>query len=148
MKMIVCAVTTPSVPNGPGFPMTMIPTLILKHNAAHSRHDKQLVSHDIKSNNYYNYKFTFFLSKFAVRILFLSLRSLQLVLETSGRSSFVCTKISNNIALLDPLTLRHCFLDAERAPFTTSLLSSKKLVEYVVLDVDPPISSEVNVGGS
>ncbi|KAJ0754060.1 putative ribosomal export protein Nmd3 [Helianthus annuus] len=114
-----------------------------------SRHDKQLVSHDIKSNNY-NYKFTF-----SVEICPICREDLVCLPPKLAASLgnlgplVVCTKISNNIALLDPLTLRHCFLDAEqywRAPFT-SLLSSKKLVEYVVLDVDP-IPSEVDVGGS
>ncbi|KAJ0457731.1 putative ribosomal export protein Nmd3 [Helianthus annuus] len=114
-----------------------------------SRNDKQLVSQDTKSNNY-NYKYTF-----SVEICPICREDL-VCLPPKLASSLgnlgplvICTKISNSIALLDPLTLRHCFLDAEqywRASFT-SLLSSKQLVEYIVLDVDP-ISSEVNVGGS
>ncbi|KAJ0579051.1 putative ribosomal export protein Nmd3 [Helianthus annuus] len=114
-----------------------------------SRNDKQLVSQDTKSNNY-NYKYTF--SVEICPICREDLVCLPPKLATSlGNLGplVICTKISNSIALLDPLTLRHCFLDAEqywRASFT-SLLSSKQLVEYVVLDVDP-ISSEVNVGGS
>jgi nonsense-mediated mRNA decay protein 3 len=61
----------------------------------------------------------------------------------------ICTKVTSSIALLDPFTLRHCFLDADqywRASFK-SLLTSKQLVEYIVLDVEI-VSSEVNVGGS
>ncbi|KAK2997982.1 hypothetical protein RJ639_025161 [Escallonia herrerae] len=61
----------------------------------------------------------------------------------------LCTKVSNNIALMDPFTLRHCFLDADqywRSSFK-SLLSCKQLVEYIVLDVEA-VSSEVIVGGS
>ena len=61
----------------------------------------------------------------------------------------ICTKVTNSIALLDPLTLRISYLDADqywRLPFK-SLLTSRQLVEYIVLDVEI-ISSEVNVGGS
>ncbi|KAL3527424.1 hypothetical protein ACH5RR_012080 [Cinchona calisaya] len=50
---------------------------------------------------------------------------------------------------MDPFTLRHCFLDADqywRASFK-SLLSSRQLVEHIVLDVEP-VSSETVVGGS
>ncbi|KAJ0019945.1 hypothetical protein Pint_30980 [Pistacia integerrima] len=61
----------------------------------------------------------------------------------------VCTKVTNSIALLDPFTLTHCFLDSDqywRSSFK-SLLTSRQLVEYIVLDVEPA-SSEINVGGS
>ncbi|KAL6959641.1 hypothetical protein U1Q18_039795 [Sarracenia purpurea var. burkii] len=114
-----------------------------------SRHDKQLVSHDPKSNNY-NYKYTF-----SVEICPICREDL-ICLPPKVAASLgnlgplvICTKISNNIALLDPFTLRNCFLDADqywRASFK-SLLSSRQLVEYIVLDVEL-VSSEINVGGS
>ena len=61
----------------------------------------------------------------------------------------ICTKVTNSIALLDPITLGHCFLDADqywRSSFK-SLLNSRQLVEFIVLDVEL-VSSEVNIGGS
>ncbi|GAB4858875.1 hypothetical protein Ancab_010352 [Ancistrocladus abbreviatus] len=53
------------------------------------------------------------------------------------------------VAPLDPSTLRYCFLDADRYWRTLfkCLLSSRQLVEYIVLDIDV-ISLEVNVPGS
>ncbi|KAI8032916.1 60S ribosomal export protein NMD3 [Camellia lanceoleosa] len=114
-----------------------------------SRHDKQLVSHDSKSNNY-NYKYTFSVEICPIcREDLICLPSKVAVSLGNLGPLVICTKISNNIALLDPFTLRHCFLDADqywRSSFK-SLLSSRQLVEYIVLDVET-ISSEVNVGGS
>lgn len=114
-----------------------------------SRNDKQLVSHDPKSNNY-NYKYTF-----SVEISPVCREDL-ICLPPKVSNSLgnlgplvICTKVSNHIALLDPLTLRNCFLDAEqywRASFK-SLLTSRQLVEYIVLDIEA-VSSEVNIGGS
>ncbi|CAL5323645.1 unnamed protein product [Camellia sinensis] len=114
-----------------------------------SRHDKQLVSHDSKSNNY-NYKYTFSVEICPIcREDLICLPSKVAVSLGNLGPLVICTKISNNVALLDPFTLRHCFLDADqywRSSFK-SLLSSRQLVEYIVLDVET-ISSEVNVGGS
>lgn len=114
-----------------------------------SRNDKQLVSHDTKSS-IYNYKYTF-----SVEICPVCREDL-ICLPPKVKDGLgnlgplvICTKVSNNIALLDPFTLRNCFLDAEqywRASFK-SLLSSRQLVEYIVLDVES-VSSEVNIGGS
>lgn len=114
-----------------------------------SRNDKQLVSHDIKSNNY-NYKFTF-----SVEISPICREDL-ICLPPKVAASLgnlgplvICSKVSNSIALLDPRTLRQCFLDAEqywRSSFK-SLMSSRQLVEYIVLDLEP-VSSEVYIGGS
>lgn len=114
-----------------------------------SRHDKQLVSHDPKSNNY-NYKYTF-----SVEISPICREDL-ICLPPKVAASLgnlgplvICTKVTNSIALLDPFTLRHCFLDADqywRASFK-SLLTSRQLVEYIVLDVET-VSSEVIVGGT
>ncbi|KAK9099824.1 hypothetical protein Scep_023254 [Stephania cephalantha] len=114
-----------------------------------SRHDKQLVSHDTKSNNY-NYKYTF-----SVEICPICREDL-ICLPPKVANSLgnlgplvLCTKVTNSIVLLDPFTLRYTFLDAEqywRAPLK-ALLTSRQLVEYIVLDVEP-VSSEVNVGSS
>ncbi|XP_059623260.1 uncharacterized protein LOC132266412 isoform X2 [Cornus florida] len=114
-----------------------------------SRHDKQLVSHDSKSNNY-NYKFTFSVEICPIcREDLICLPPKVAVSLGSLGPLVICTKVSNNIALLDPFTLKHCFLNADlywRTSFK-SLLSSRQLVEYVVLDVDVGLK-EVNVGGS
>ncbi|XAR52112.1 hypothetical protein NMG60_11020016 [Bertholletia excelsa] len=114
-----------------------------------SRHDKQLVSHDPKSNNY-NYKYTFSVEICPICREDLICLPPKLVASLGNLGPLVvCTKVSNTIALLDPSTLRYCFLDADqywRASFK-SLLSSRQLVEYIVLDVDI-VSPEVNVGGS
>ncbi|GAB4849601.1 hypothetical protein Ancab_004396 [Ancistrocladus abbreviatus] len=114
-----------------------------------SRDDKELVSHDPKSNNY-NYKYTF-----SVEICPICREDL-LCLPPKVATSLgnlgplvICTKVSNSIMLLDPGCLRYCFLDADRywrTPFKC-LLSSRQLVEYIVLDIDV-ISPEVNAAGS
>ncbi|WOG82842.1 hypothetical protein DCAR_0102010 [Daucus carota subsp. sativus] len=114
-----------------------------------SRSDKQLVSHDTKSNNY-NYKHTF-----SVELCPICREDL-ICLPPKVSASLghlgplvICTKVSNNIILLDPFTLRHCFLDADqywRSAFK-SLLSSRQLIEYIVLDIES-CASEVTVGGS
>ncbi|GJW73733.1 NMD3-like protein [Tanacetum coccineum] len=114
-----------------------------------SRSDKQLVSQDQKSNTY-NYKYTF--SVEICPICREDLICLPPKLHTSlGNIGpiVLCTKVTNSIALLDPLTLQYCFLDAEQYYRTafTSLMSSKQLVEYVIIDIEP-ISGELNVGGS
>jgi len=114
-----------------------------------SRNDKQLVSHDTKSNNY-NYKFTFSVEICPIcREDLICLPSKVAVSLGNLGPLVICTKVTNNIALLDPFTLRHCFLDADQYWRTAfkSLLSGRQLVEYIVLDVEV-VSSEVNVGGS
>ncbi|KAI9074599.1 hypothetical protein K1719_041777 [Acacia pycnantha] len=117
-----------------------------------SRHDKQLVSHDSKSNNY-NYKYTFSveISPICREDLICLPPKVAVSLGNLG-PLVICTKVTNSIALLDPFTLRHCFLDADqywRASFK-SLLSSRQLVEYIVLDVEvekKPIISQ-DIGGT
>lgn len=101
---------------------------------------QQLVSHDPKSNNYY-YKYTFL-----VEICPICLEDL----------IFLPREVATSLGSLHPLvisthvsTLKRCFLDAKqywRAPFRP-LLSSRQLVEYMVLDVGT-VYSEVNAGGS
>ncbi|KAG1354208.1 60S ribosomal export protein NMD3 [Cocos nucifera] len=109
-----------------------------------SRYDKQLVSHDPKSN-VYNYKHTF-----SVEICPICREDLIClpadVAPNLGRL-VICTKISNSISLLDPFTLQSAFLDARqywRVPFK-ALLSSRQLVEYIVLDIEV---TEATVRGS
>ncbi|MED6113409.1 hypothetical protein PIB30_070523 [Stylosanthes scabra] len=114
------------------------------------RHDKQLVSHDPKSNNY-NYKYTFSVEISPIcREDLICLPSKVAVSLGNLGPLVICTKVSNNIALLDPFTLRHCFLDADqywRASFK-SLLTSRQLVEYIVLDVEVNHSAEVTIAGT
>ncbi|KAK8936752.1 hypothetical protein KSP39_PZI012348 [Platanthera zijinensis] len=115
---------------------------------AQSRSDKQLVSHDPKSSTY-NYKYTF-----SVEICPICREDL-ICLPPKVAKSFgnlgplvLCMKVSNSIALLDPLTLRIAYLDANKywaSPFK-AFLSSRQLVEFIVLDVDLE-SSEIVVGG-
>ncbi|XP_027335607.1 60S ribosomal export protein NMD3 isoform X1 [Abrus precatorius] len=114
-----------------------------------SRHDKQLVSHDPKSNNY-NYKYTFSveISPICREDLICLPPKVAVSLGNIG-PIVICTKVTNSIALLDPFTLRHCFLDADQYWRTSfkSLLTSRQLVEYIVLDVEV-VSSEVTIGGT
>ncbi|XP_020592394.1 60S ribosomal export protein NMD3-like [Phalaenopsis equestris] len=114
-----------------------------------SRCDKQLVSHDTKSNTY-NYKHTF-----SVEICPICREDLiclpPKVANTLGNIGplVLCTKVSSSITLLNPFTLRTVFLDAKQywgSPFK-ALLSSRQLVEYIVLDIEME-SSEMAVGGS
>ncbi|XP_052117025.1 uncharacterized protein LOC107486302 [Arachis duranensis] len=114
-----------------------------------SRGDKQLVSHDPKSNNY-NYKYTF-----SVEIAPICREDLICLPQkvAAGMGNFgplvICTKVTNNIVLLDPFSLRHCFLDADqywRASFK-SLLTSRQLVKYIVLDLDVINSAEATIDG-
>lgn len=104
-----------------------------------SRNDKQLVSHDGKSNHY-NYKFTFSveISPICKDDLICLPQKIAVGLGNIG-PLVLCSKVSNSLLLLDPQTLRMAFVDATqywRAPYKT-LLSSRQLVEYVVLDVEP-----------
>ncbi|XP_065868596.1 uncharacterized protein [Euphorbia lathyris] len=114
-----------------------------------SRSDKQLVSHDTHTSTY-NYKYTF-----SVEISPICREDL-ICLPPEVRRNLgnlgpivICTKVTNSIALLDPLTLRQAYLDADRYWKTSfkSLLTSRQLVEYIVLDVDIT-GPEVIVGGS
>ncbi|KAL0362700.1 UNVERIFIED_CONTAM: 60S ribosomal export protein NMD3 [Sesamum calycinum] len=79
-----------------------------------SRNDKQLVSHDPKSNNY-NYKYTFSveISPICREDLICLPPKLAVSLGNFG-PLVICNKVTNSIALLDPFTLRQSFLDAEQ----------------------------------
>ncbi len=51
----------------------------------------------------------------------------------------LCTKVTNQITLTDPVTLRSTSMDSAiyyRSPFLAAS-SSKQLVKYVVLDIEP-----------
>ncbi|KAL6503958.1 hypothetical protein OROGR_025881 [Orobanche gracilis] len=113
-----------------------------------TRNDKQLVSQDMKSNNY-TYKFTFSveISPICREDLICLPPKVALGLGNFG-PLVICNKVTNCISLLDPFTLGQKFLDSNqywRSSFK-ALLSSKQLVEYVVLDVEP-VSNDVNIGG-
>lgn len=112
-----------------------------------SRNDKQLVSHDTHSNTY-NYKFTF-----SVEICPICKDDLVCLPPKTAAALgnigplVLCLRVSNNLLLLDPRTLRYAYVDANqywRVPYR-ALLSHKQLVEYIVLDVDS--APAVSVGG-
>ncbi|RVW16488.1 60S ribosomal export protein NMD3 [Vitis vinifera] len=88
---------------------------------------QQLVSHDPKSNNYY-YKYTFL-----VEICPICLEDL----------IFLPREVATSLGSLHPLVICTQYW---RAPLW-ALLSSRQLVEYMVLDVGT-VYSEVNAGGS
>ncbi|KAI3966805.1 hypothetical protein MKW92_053655 [Papaver armeniacum] len=89
-----------------------------------SRNDKQLVSHDEKSSTY-NYKYSF-----SVEICPICREDLIILPPKTARSLgnlgplVLCTKVSDSIALLDPLTLRMSYMVADqywKTPFKTLL---------------------------
>ncbi|KAI9379733.1 hypothetical protein POPTR_017G137500v4 [Populus trichocarpa] len=103
-----------------------------------SRNDKQLLSHDTKSNNY-NYKYTFSVEISPICREELICLSPRVAVGLGNLGPLViCTKVTNSIALLDPFTLRQCFLDQYwRTPFN--------ILYLMWMDI---VSPEVNVGGS
>ncbi|PHT30318.1 hypothetical protein CQW23_30108 [Capsicum baccatum] len=92
-----------------------------------TRNDKQLVSHDHKSNTV-SYKYTF-----------------SVEISPVCREDLICLppKVAASLGNIGPLLICTKYW---RASFKT-LLSSRQLVECVVLDVDV-VSEEVNIGGS
>ncbi|XP_047943719.1 60S ribosomal export protein NMD3-like [Salvia hispanica] len=120
-----------------------------KYVPIRTRSDKQLISHDPKSNSYnYNYTFSVEISPICREDLICLPPKVAAGLGNPG-PLVICNKVSSSISLLDPFTLRQSFLDADqywRSNFK-ALMSSRQLVEYIVLDVEAT-SSEVNVGGS
>uniref|UniRef100_A0A6U2GZ91 60S ribosomal export protein NMD3 n=1 Tax=Chlamydomonas euryale TaxID=1486919 RepID=A0A6U2GZ91_9CHLO len=110
------------------------------------RTDKQLVSHDTH-NNTYNYKYTFSVEIIPVckdDLVFLPAK----VSSSLGQMGplVLCTKVSNQLTLLDPVTMRTATMDAPvyyRVPFGTVAVA-KQMTEYVVLDIEvvrdgPPV---------
>ncbi|GFR51707.1 hypothetical protein Agub_g14152 [Astrephomene gubernaculifera] len=103
------------------------------------RADKQLVSHDTH-NNTYNYKFTF-----SVEIVPLCKDDLVCLPPKMAASCgnlgplVLVTRITNQITITDPATLRSYSMDAPvyyRHPFT-ALASQRVLVPFIVLDIEP-----------
>ncbi|KMZ59032.1 Nonsense-mediated mRNA decay NMD3 family protein [Zostera marina] len=115
------------------------------------REDKQLVSQDKKSNSY-NYKYTLSIVICPICRQDLICLPPKVSVNLGNLGPIVlCTKVTNNILLLDPHSLRSVFVDANqywRAPFNT-LLHSRQLVEYIVHDVfEHDYKSEVKVGST
>jgi nonsense-mediated mRNA decay protein 3 len=112
--------------------------------AVRSRADKQLVSAD-HSSNLYTYKHTF-----CVEIVPLCKEDLvclpRKVYSALGALGpiLLCVRVSNQLTLLDPVTLRTAAVDATaywRCPYRP-VLSAKQLCEFVVLDIEatgPPV---------
>ncbi|KAJ9534620.1 hypothetical protein QJQ45_002905 [Haematococcus lacustris] len=102
------------------------------------RADKQLVSHDTHSNTY-NFKFTFSVEMAPVCKDDLVCLPVKLSAALGGLGPLVlCTKVTNQITLLDPLTLRGVSQNADvywRNPYV-ALASQRALTEYIVLDVE------------
>lgn len=102
------------------------------------RADKQLVSHDIHTSSY-NYKYTFSVEVAPVCKDDLVCLPPKLAASYGGISPLVvCTRVTNALTLTDPITLRSAALEAPaywRQPFRC-LMSSRQLVEYIVLDIE------------
>eukprot|EP00246_Nothoceros_aenigmaticus_P003517 TRINITY_DN14689_c0_g1_i1.p1 TRINITY_DN14689_c0_g1~~TRINITY_DN14689_c0_g1_i1.p1 ORF type:complete len:484 (+),score=87.19 TRINITY_DN14689_c0_g1_i1:114-1565(+) len=113
-----------------------------------TRSDKHQVSHDGKSN-LYKYKFTFSveISPICKDDLICLPRKVASGLGNIG-PLVLCTRVSSQLMLLDPVTLRSAYVDATqywRAPFR-ALLSSKQMVEYIVLDIEQESSATDSSG--
>lgn len=103
------------------------------------RTDKQLISHDTHSNTY-NYKYTF-----SVEIIPVCKDDLVCLPPKVSASLghlgpiVLCTKVTNQLTLMDPVSLRTTTMDAPifyRHPFLAAI-HSKQLTQYIVLDVEP-----------
>ncbi|CAO2196185.1 unnamed protein product [Urochloa humidicola] len=111
---------------------------------------KQLVSHDTKSNSY-GFKHTFSVELCAVcrdDLVFLP-REASRALGGLG-PLVLCIKVTSSLALLDTNNMRVVVLgikEYDRYKFEP-LLTSRQLVEYVVLDVEHDPSGDVTVLGS
>uniref|UniRef100_J3N552 60S ribosomal export protein NMD3 n=1 Tax=Oryza brachyantha TaxID=4533 RepID=J3N552_ORYBR len=115
----------------------------------HTQTAKQLVSHDTKSN-VYNYKHTFSVEICPICREDLIALSPQVSRDLGGLGPLVlCIKVTNAIALLDPLTLRVHHLEEKkyRVYNFKAALTSKQLVEYIVLDIEHE-SPEITIDGS
>ncbi|KAJ1927746.1 ribosome-binding protein [Tieghemiomyces parasiticus] len=103
-----------------------------------SKDSEQLISTDIH-NNTSNYKFTYSVEIAPV------CRDDLVCLPPKLAQSFgninplcLCSRVSNNLNLIDPSTLTHAEVQNSlywRTPFTT-LLTSRELIEYYVFDVE------------
>ncbi|KAF6250964.1 hypothetical protein COO60DRAFT_1678393 [Scenedesmus sp. NREL 46B-D3] len=106
---------------------------------ARFRSDKQLVSHDIHTSSY-NYKYTFSVEIAPVCKDDLICLPAKLASSLGSLGPLVlCSRITNVLTLLDPTNLRTAHMEAPvywRSPFQ-AMMSSRQLVEYVVLDIEP-----------
>ncbi|RAL40355.1 hypothetical protein DM860_006425 [Cuscuta australis] len=104
---------------------------------------KQLMSQDTKSNVCrYRYSIAAVICPICHEDLVYLPPKISARLGVCG-SLVICTKVRNTITLLNPFTMQDVNLSAQQywhAPFEP-LLSSKQLVEYVVLDVEEAHSS-------
>lgn len=110
---------------------------------------KQLVSHDTKSS-VYNYKYTFSVEICPICREDLIALSPQASRDMGGLGPLVlCVKVTNAIALLDPLMLRVHHLEEKkyRVYNFKAALTSKQLVEFIVLDIEQE-SPEISIDGS
>lgn len=102
------------------------------------RHDKQLVSHDTKSNTY-NYKYTFSVEIAPIckdDLIMLPPKAVP-VLSNIG-PLVLCSRVTNQLSFIDPITMRTASIDAQgyfRYEFK-ALASQRQLVEYIVLDIE------------
>jgi len=122
------------------FLQSVVPT---RHRA-----DKQLVSHDIHTSTY-NYKYTFSVEIAPVCKDDLVCLPAKVASSYGGISPLVlCTRVTNAVTVTDPLTLRSAAIEAPaywRYPFRP-LMTSRQLVEFIVLDVKGPNSSKGQAG--
>ncbi|OMO57124.1 Nonsense-mediated mRNA decay NMD3 family protein [Corchorus capsularis] len=105
---------------------------------------KQLVN----SNNYYKYTLSVEICPICREDLICLPPRVAASLGNIG-PLVICTKVTSSITLLDPFTLRQCFLDTDqywRHSFK-SLLGSRQLVEYDIFNIKV-VSPEYSVGGS
>ncbi|KAL9962258.1 hypothetical protein ACROYT_G031342, partial [Oculina patagonica] len=100
---------------------------------------EKLISHDIH-NNTYNYKYTFSVEIVPVcreEVICLPLK----VSRSLGNISqiVICSRVSTNIQLIDPVTLQTADISASnywRLPYK-SLCTYKQLTEFMVLQIEP-----------
>ncbi|KAK6116098.1 hypothetical protein DH2020_008367 [Rehmannia glutinosa] len=109
---------------------------------------KRLISHDTKSNKHvFKYSLSVEISPICREDLICLPPEVAVGLGNLG-PLVICNKVSNNLALFDPFTFRQSFLNKDQywSSSFKALLSSKQLVEYIVLDVEA-VSREVDVRG-
>ncbi|CAL8460889.1 g420 [Coccomyxa elongata] len=117
---------------------------VQNHVPIRYRHDKQLVSHNEHASTY-NYKYTF--STEIVPIC----RDDLVCLPPKAAAALggfgplaLCTRVSNTLTLTDTQTLRSVQVDANtywRYPYRP-VMTSRQLVEFVVLDAEPVSASQ------
>jgi nonsense-mediated mRNA decay protein 3 len=108
------------------------------HVPIRHRHDKQLVSHDTKSQTY-NYKYTFSVEMVPICRDDVVCFPKKLYQQSGGLGPLVlCTRVNASLMFTDPLTLRSMHMTAEqywRWSFRPTMVSVQ-LVEFIVLDTE------------